>query len=155
MDLPGINLLARSALLGLVYRALAAEADGADAPLTLRRIEQMQAQLTMLMQRQSELKASQSIAGDHATTARKSASQSQLDLRIFLEAYEPPPRSFFRRLTPQQREQERQLAELESIAEHETDKSEQLSLLQQKVTADLLAAEAGLKEARSSRETLL
>src|SRR5687767_9970639 len=104
---PKINLLSRPALLGLTYRALAGTADGSEAPLTLRRIEQNQAQLTMLLQRQSELKASQGIAAEHAAKARKSAGQAQLDLRIFHESYEPPRRGFLKRLTTQEKAQQR------------------------------------------------
>ena len=152
---PRINLLARPALLGLTYRAMAGVADGADAPLSLRRIEQCQAQLTMLLQRQSELKASQGIATEHAAKARRAASQAQLDLRIFHESYEPPKRGFLRRLTPREREQERKLAELESIAEHEAGEAEELARRQQLVTSDLLVVEGDLKEARAERDSLL
>jgi hypothetical protein len=152
---PTLNLLSRPALLGLVYRALAGMADGGDAPLTLRRIEQLQAELTMLLQRQSELKATQGIAAEHAAKARKSAGQSQLDLRIFNESYVPPKRGFLKRLTPAERAQERKLAELEAIAAHEREQAEQLAERQQLVTSDLLLVESELKEARADRDALL
>jgi hypothetical protein len=154
-SIPRLSLLARPALLGLCYRALAEDADGGEAPLTLRRIEQVQAQLTLLLQRQSELKARQGIAAEHAAKARRSASQAQLDLRIFHETYEPPKRGFLRRLTPREREQERRLAELEAIAEHESEQATRLAEEQQLVTSELLLAEGELKDAREEREGLL
>jgi hypothetical protein len=134
---------------------MAGTADGSEAPLTLRRVEQNQAQLTMLIQRQSELKATQGIAAEHAARARKAAGQAQLDLRIFHDSYEAPRRGFLRRLTPREREQERKLAELEAIAEHENEQAERLAERQQLVTSDLLLVEDELKATRADRDALL
>jgi hypothetical protein len=149
--LPRINLLARTALPGLLYRALAGEADGGSAPLTQRRIELLQAELTQLTARLSTLRADLSIAQDKASAARRNATQAQLDWRLFMERYEEPRRGLLRRLTPQQQEAERRRAELEAIAAHEQQQSDSLAERAQALSAELLAVEARLKEARSER----
>lgn len=150
-SMPRINLLARPLLLGLTYRALAAEADATQAPLTQRRIEHAQARVTTLLQRASELRADIGVARERAEATRKHATRSELDLRLFMERYEPPKRGLLQRLTRDQRAAEAQRAELEAIAAADAAEAEAASARRTAVQQELTRIEAQLEAARAER----
>lgn len=117
MSTPRLNLRSPRLLLPLIYRALAGRADPAQAALTQRRIEHLQAEGTELAKQLSELRARVGIAGDKADKARQAASQAALDLRIFLESYEEPaPGGLFKRLSLEQKQKQLHKSEMESIS---------------------------------------
>jgi hypothetical protein len=88
---PVIDVLGRDALLGLTYRALAADAEPAQAQLTLRRIEHTASDYTVLAQKRSQLRSALEIAKGHARDAQREATRLDLDLQLFNERYPPPP----------------------------------------------------------------
>jgi hypothetical protein len=90
-QLPRLNLLGTEALLGLAYRALAGTADPLQAQLSLRRMEHCASELTVSMQRRSQLRGAARVAQEHAVAARRDATRQELDLELYNERYPPPP----------------------------------------------------------------
>lgn len=114
-SLPLLNPLGHDTLLGLLYRALAADADPAQAQLTLRRIEHCSGEFTVASQRRSQLRGAVEIAQSHALNARREASRIDLDLQLFTERY-PQQRKrglFLPRHSPEQLQIEQQRSELQ------------------------------------------
>ena len=112
MDAPQLNLRSPQLLLGLCYRALAADAHPADAALTLRKLEHGQASATAQLGERSTLRANQGILRTRKRAdARAEAQRLALDLRLFNETNPPVARQrgvFIRRLSPEEQAAETQ-----------------------------------------------
>lgn len=144
--LPVLRLLGRDALLGLCYRALAADADPTQAQLSLRRIEHNAGEYTVAAQKRSQLRGALEIAQNHALNARREAQRLNLDLQLFNERYPPPPKKrglFAPKRGPEQRARDTERGELE----------QQLALARQ--DADNMTAKAAeLAQAAAKAEGL-
>jgi hypothetical protein len=120
MDAPQLNLTSPALLLGLCYRALAADANPAEAALTLRKLEHSQVNATAQLAQRSTSRANTGILEQQEHEARAEAQRLALDLRIFNDAQPPAPRQrgmFTRRLAPAEQALEARRCELIVLAE--------------------------------------
>jgi hypothetical protein len=145
---PRLNLLGRDALLGLTYRALAGQADPAQAQLSLRRIERNAEEYTVAAQRRSILHSSLEIAAQKAKEGRRDQTRMELDLQLYNDRYPPPPpRGRLQLLAPRRtKEQQAQDAERAQL-EH------QLGLVRQDAEALQAKAEDLSKQARAVEQS--
>ena len=161
MDAPQFNLAAPAALLGLCYRALAADADPAGYALTLRKLEHSQAGATAQLGQRSASRANLGILEQKERDARGEAQRLALDLQLFNEEHPPAPRKrgvFTRKLTPEEQAVEAQRHELIVLAEQAAQRAGNLAeqLMQEQATlATAQDAGAGLDIDRAALLALL
>lgn len=153
MSTPRLNLRSPRLLLPLLYRALAGRADASQAALTQRRIEHLQAENTELAKQLSELRARVGITQAKADKTRQAATQSGLDLRIFMETYQEPAGGglFKPRLTLEQKQRQLHKMELESISADAAADAKAAAAQAAAVTAELSKVEAASEQNRSAR----
>ncbi len=115
--------LSRPALLGLLYRALAGNAQPGRAAITRRMLEQLQEQRTELLKERSSLATDVRTADERRREAKRSAADARLDVQIFQEHNPAPPEArrglLGRRASPERRAWEAERDRLAAIADDE------------------------------------
>ncbi|MEZ5336625.1 MAG: hypothetical protein R3F46_00030 [bacterium] len=131
----------RVALLGLLRRALAGNAEAGRSAIGRRRIEQLQAQRTELMKQRSVLVTDEQTAQSRMKDAVRSARDARLDVQIFTEEQPEPPAAhrglFGTRPSPERRAWEAERRRLDELATLEEAEAAEYAAIHEQIAARL------------------
>jgi len=143
-------------LLALLHRALAAGADGSEAPLQLRRIELCRDEQTEALKQVSEFSASLEILREKARDAKRRTQQAGIDLRLHEDSRPAAAKRglFGPRQSPEQRAHAAQQKRMAFLAEQFARESDAAAKALAVCEARLLQARERLSAAQSTQAGL-
>lgn len=153
-----MNLRAPQVLAGLCYRALAGEADPAQAPLTGRKLTHLQAGDTELLKTISSLRVDVQIAGARALELRHDAYQAALDFGLFSGQHpeQKGRRGLWKpRLKPEERNIETKRTNLATLAARSQAKADEAAALSEALKKKLASSETERDKAQARRDVLM